>query len=395
MGAPFVSIRARPCTEMNRGRRVSDLERRAPYVEGDCGSCKVPSPCDGISEQNPGSVECPTLVEELPVLRELKPVQRGIIRRLVTMLDTHQDSVVITNPLVRNSPIVHVTQAWQSMCGYGSEEAVGQNPRLTQGEGSDPNTIKGIGVAIQQQRPCKVRLLNYRGAKREPFWNCLTIHPIFHQKELVLFVARLQDYSYRLNKLISLKPAQFCKSSDEHLQCRIRLSELAQARTLARAYSIDASSFDVDGRSNSGGEDEGELLPSLPQRHVKRLTFGRLQLEPEYLLERLRDECAQLQLPCHFSEMVGNCGELMRLEVHQSSGDEHDKESDLNVIMHVMPEGEEGDYGISFTRLRGDTFKFHALFRALRDRLADVIASADELSPVKVVQPKLPVALAH
>merc|ERR1712220_14159 len=51
-----------------------------------------------------------------------------------------------------------------------------------------------------------------------------------------------------------------------------------------------------------------------------------------------------------------------------------------NVIMHVMPEGEEGDYGISFTRLRGDTFKFHALFRALRDRLADVIASADELS---------------
>merc|ERR1711908_7730 len=91
------------------------------------------------------------------------------------------------------------------------------------------------------QRPCKVRLLNYRGAKREPFWNCLTIHPIFHQKELVLFVARLRDYSYRLNKLISLKPAQFCKSSDEHLQCRIRLSELAQARTLARAYSIDAS----------------------------------------------------------------------------------------------------------------------------------------------------------
>jgi len=357
--------------------------------------CKLPS-CDSLPEQDLCTAERGKLAEELPALRELKPVQRLIIRRLVTMLDTQHDSVVITNPLVRNSPIVHVTQAWQAMCGYRTEEAVGQNPRLTQGEGSDPSTIDGIRIAIQQQRACKVRLLNYRGKKREPFWNCLTIHPIFHQKQLVLFAARLQDYSYRLNKLVSLTPSQFCKS-DQHLQCVIRLGEMGRARSLARPIAIDASCDDLDGEApptGSSGSDAGASdneceppPPIVPQRMVKRLTFGRLQLEPEYLLERLRDECAQLQLPCSFNEMVGSCPELMRLEIHQSCGD--DKSSDLSVILHVLPEADAGDYRISFTRLKGDTFKFHTLFRNLRDRLADVIASADEPRPVIMQTPNM------
>lgn len=138
-------------------------------------NCKLPPSCDSLPEQELGSAESDQRAEEVPALRELKPIQHLIIRRFVAMLDTQRDSVVITNPLARNSPIVHVTQAWQAMCGYRSEEAVGQNPSLTQGEGSDPSTIQGIRIAIQQQRSCKVRLLNYRGQEREPFWNCLTV----------------------------------------------------------------------------------------------------------------------------------------------------------------------------------------------------------------------------
>lgn len=207
----------------------------------------------------------------------------------------------------------------------------------------------------------------------------------------MLFAARLQDYSYRLNKLVSLTPAQFCKS-DQHLQCCIRLGKMARARSLARPIAIEATD-DLDceapptGGADADADAEPHCEPPVPQRHVKRLAFGRLQLEPEYLLERLRDECAQLQLPCTFSEMVDS--ELMRLEVHQND----DKAGDLSVILHVMPDAEAGDYRISFTRLRGDTFKFHGLFRAMRERLADVIASSDDPTPRIAQTPK--VALVH
>ena len=60
---------------------------------------------------------------------------------MLPLLDTETDSVVITNPLVANTPIVHVTQAWQAMCGYTTRQACGQNPRLTQGEGTCKGTM--------------------------------------------------------------------------------------------------------------------------------------------------------------------------------------------------------------------------------------------------------------
>ena len=36
------------------------------------------------------------------------------------------------------------------------------------------------------------------------------VQPIFFNRELVLFAARLQDYSHRLSRLVSLTPSQVC-----------------------------------------------------------------------------------------------------------------------------------------------------------------------------------------
>lgn len=313
--------------------------------------------------------------------RQLGPAQRAIIRHLVTLFDTTTDSVVITNPLVEGSPIVHVTEAWQNMCGYRAREAVGQNPRLTQGSGSDANTIAAMRHAISQQQPCKVRLINYRGYSGEPFWNCLTVHPIFYQRQLVLFAARLQDYSYRLTKLISFTPAQFCKAND---RCVIRLSSVRGALSMAQPVRIDAHRLVELGEgaeNEAAGLEEGsdadidktsaDVLPRLPVQHVKRLGLPGLPLEPEYLLDRLQDECSQLQLPCKATEMVAGGAELMRLEVFQQSGQAGG--DGVRAVLHVMGEDAEGHHCISFTRLSGDTFQFHALYRSLRKRLADLI----------------------
>ena len=114
--------------------------------------------------------------EEFAPFQQLSVVQRSIISKIVGMLDTEQDSVVISNPLQPHSPIVYVTNAWQDMCGYNMGQAIGKNPRVTQGEGSDPKTIEGMGRALSNQQACRVRLINYRGGiNHEPFWNCLSV----------------------------------------------------------------------------------------------------------------------------------------------------------------------------------------------------------------------------
>ncbi|EOD13388.1 hypothetical protein EMIHUDRAFT_434603 [Emiliania huxleyi CCMP1516] len=344
--------------------------------------------------------------ESTEAFGQLTPVQKAVIRRMLPLLDTETDSVVITNPLVANTPIVHVTQAWQAMCGYTTRQACGQNPRLTQGEGTCKGTIQALGNALSLRQPCRVRLLNYRGYNREPFWNCLTVHPVFHKRELVLYAARLQDYSYRLNRLVSVSPVQFCKS-DPSLSCRISLAKLGSAGALARpmppsicvgrieeldsgaddSVASDAGAARSEGASSassvngstssSAGADsdvdgEGEVIPCVPLPLVKRLAFPRLALEPEYLRDRLQDECAQLDWQCHTTEIQASGHELVRLELFQQRPGTADV--GVRALVHVLPEQEAGVYSLHITRLSGDTFAYHALFRQLRQRLHDIVA---------------------
>merc|ERR1719231_1441733 len=117
-------------------------------------------------------------------------------------------------------------------------QAVGQNPRLTQGEVTDPETVASMRRALVAQKPCKVRIINYRGYNREPFWNCLSVHPIFFNGTLQLFAARLQDYSYRMSRLVSLSPTQFCKSGDL-FQMRVRLSDVMSAQRFRQPRCVD------------------------------------------------------------------------------------------------------------------------------------------------------------
>jgi len=364
--------------------------------------------------------------ESFATYQQLSVVQRSIIARIIGMLDTEQDSVVISNPLLPQSPIVYVTNAWQDMCGYNMGQAIGRNPRVTQGEGSDPETIRGMGIALSNQQACRVRLVNYRGYNHEPFWNCLSVQPILFRGDLVLFAARLQDYSHRLQRLVSLTPAQFTKCGS-CFQYRVRLSDLHSARSLSQARVVDVTARelgaeivevegdDPDGDAGSARDASGGAAQTqgLPPRHVKRLGFGGLNLEPEYLLDRLRHECNDLGVPCVAQELEVAGTEVMRMEIRGKPGGSSSASSfaplspaataaasttaasvsdvagaegrgtglpgspsaeapGLRAVVHVMPEDDEGTYAISLMRLVGDTFEFHNLYRKLRERLSDI-----------------------
>jgi len=326
-------------------------------------------------EAEGSSLTAPPLLSAPPAYLQLSSLQRAIIQRLRGMLDTSSDSVVITNPLSPQSPIVYVTEAWQEMCGYSMSQAVGQNPRLTQGENTDKETIRGMGIALSERRSCKVRLINYRGYNHEPFWNCLSVHPIFHNHELVLHIAQLHDYSHRLNRLVSHKPVQFCVA-DEHFQRGVPLTSIRGATHLRRPCRLEVNGEHVQTDRGEGGEGvvrlvedtEGPETLKLPTLHVKRLGFFRIGLEPMYLVDRLVDECQQLDLPCQASMSCAGEGEVHRLDVSSTS----EGSGRVSAAVHVMPEDAHGRYCITLTRLQGDTFGYHSLYRTLRQRLQDL-----------------------
>lgn len=377
----------------------------------------------GWQQEGEGSsLTGPPLLSAPPAFMQLTSLQRAIIQRLRGMLNTSTDSVVITNPLRPCSPIVYVTEAWQEMCGYSMTQAVGQNPRLTQGENTDKETIRGMGIALSEKRSCKVRLINYRGYNHEPFWNCLSVrcrplsafalafvspvgamrarkrtardqralgspltsrspavqvHPIFHNNDLVLHIAQLQDYSHRLNRLVTHSPIQFCMA-DEHFQHSVPLTSVVSADHLRRPSRLEVNGRHLLTSQGEGGDEEVRLIEdaeapvalTLPTLHVKRLGFFRIDLEPMYLVDRLKDECEQLDLPCQTSMPDG---EVHRLHI---SSNPDDGSGHVSAALHVMPEDAFGRYCITLTRLQGDTFGYHALYRTLRQRLMDLQGGA-------------------
>jgi hypothetical protein len=225
----------------------------------------------------------------------------------------------------------------------------------------------------------------------------------------VLNVARLQDYSYRMSRLVALNPAQFCKSGDL-FSMRVNIGHLHGAANLSHPRCIDVTSDDLGAGasealttscSDTSESDSGSLsvdAPFLPPRHVKRLGFGGLMLEPEYLLDRLRHECSELSLPVLVSEVRVHGSEVLRMEVSRApaasaaaqgasgtaivpaaavAGPHSPPSLDpdpagFRTLVHVMPEDGNGTYSISLMRLAGDTFDFHSLYRSLRDRLKDI-----------------------
>ena len=128
------------------------------------------------------------------------------------------------------------------MCGFASREAVGCNPRLTQGVGTDASVAADIGRNLARRRACKALMINYRsGCESQPFWVMFTINPVVHQGKILLYVAILQDYTDQLSQMKILQPTQFYRSTEMHQrECRL------EAMTIGRlakptVYEVDAS----------------------------------------------------------------------------------------------------------------------------------------------------------
>ena len=261
-----------------------------------------------------------------------------------------------------DNPIVYVTEPWQQMCGFSYSEAVGKNPRLTQGSNSDPEVVRVISSALSSARACKVQLLNYRsGHADKPFWNVLSINPLVSRGRLMFYVANLQDYSYLMGKLVKLPPSQFCRMAD-HFQRGRRLGKHLSSLELAKPaiYESDES-FPLSLANRDGAADSPSGASAFPT--VKRLGWEQLTLEPEYITNRIVDAMQCIDATYELGERESESGTHFFVNAHVN---------DVTIRLSVT-EDADGHARISSTRVSGDTFAYHDIFRQLRGMLGDAV----------------------
>ena len=87
-------------------------------------------------------------------------------------------AVCLTDPTIKDDPIVFCNRAFESLTGYTEEEILGQNCRFLQGPKTDQDQVGKIRQAVKVESVAVVELLNYR-KDGSTFWNALHLGPIY------------------------------------------------------------------------------------------------------------------------------------------------------------------------------------------------------------------------
>ncbi len=101
------------------------------------------------------------------------------------------EALVMTGP---DRLVQWVSPAFVSMCGYSLEELRGQKlGPLLQGEKTDPTVVARMRTALQEHRPCREKMVNYR-KDGSPYWVDIAITPILDDAgEPLWFIAQEQE----------------------------------------------------------------------------------------------------------------------------------------------------------------------------------------------------------
>nr|AML79493.1 putative LOV domain-containing protein [Cylindrocystis brebissonii] len=115
----------------------------------------------------------------------------GVCSSLMLHLIRIQQSFVLADPHLPDMPIVHASELFLELSGYPAEEVIGRNCRFLQGPGTDSAAVQELREAVKAEKPCTVRLLNYRKCGT-PFWNSLHISPVRRHDGKVAFFCGVQ-----------------------------------------------------------------------------------------------------------------------------------------------------------------------------------------------------------
>ncbi|MGM0564625.1 MAG: EAL domain-containing protein [Pseudomonadota bacterium] len=115
---------------------------------------------------------------------ELRMLKRGV--------EASTSGIVMVDVQADDMPLVYVNPAFCNITGYSSHEVLGRNCRLLQGEGTCRDSIEKIRQALRDRHETQVVLRNYR-KDGTPFWNQLTLAPVFDDSDHCTHYVGIQE----------------------------------------------------------------------------------------------------------------------------------------------------------------------------------------------------------
>nr|AHZ63924.1 phototropin [Nephroselmis olivacea] len=184
----------------------------APAVEDVAESIMSAESSDAVKESDP---------------RKLPPRPRMALDLATTVERIHQN-FVISDPHLPDCPIVFASDAFLELTGYSREEVLGRNCRFLQGPDTDKRAVRETRKALDTNTECTVRLLNYTKQGR-PFWNMLTMAPVFGADNQVRFFLGVQIDVSVLGQKGEVLPPDWTKTASEDNKTAVLGKQAAQA----------------------------------------------------------------------------------------------------------------------------------------------------------------------
>jgi PAS domain S-box-containing protein len=153
------------------------------------------------------------------------------------------DCYCLTNPRLRENPIILVSPGFEKITGYPRHQIIGRNCRFLQGPGTSPQSVQRIRNALNKGESSTELLVNYR-LDGTPFFCLLTIIPIRDSSgAVVYFIGGQTNVS---GQFMGSKGLQFL---GEEVSSR-ESSKKAEGSQFLTHYGRSNSSTSADSRSD-------------------------------------------------------------------------------------------------------------------------------------------------
>jgi PAS domain S-box-containing protein len=259
-------------------------------------------------------------------------------------MDEAQVGICICDVREPNEPLVYVNDGFERVTGYDTEELLGRNCRMLQGERTDPATTRRFRAAIDAEEPVVAELVNYR-RDGTPFWNRVHLAPVDDETGAVThYVGFQQDVTERK------RTEQLIRVLNRVLRHNLRNDVNAFLGWTDQLNAGDGGDVDAERRIERVAEDL--LTTSERARELER--YARRErtperLDPEALLAgvvdatRERWPAATIRLSVRTDPETGICAgaELERaVEELVENAVKHDQSAEPSVAVKAEADGE-------------------------------------------------------
>ncbi|XP_078180915.1 phototropin 1 [Carex rostrata] len=244
-----------------------------------------------------------------------KEMRKGI--DLATTLERIEKNFVITDPRLPDNPIIFASDSFLELTEYSREEILGRNCRFLQGPETNPDTVKKIRDAIDNQRDVTVQLINYTKSGKK-FWNLFHLQPMRDQKGEVQYFIGVQ-----LDGTEHVEPLHNCIPEDTAKEGFKLVKETAENVNLAVKELPDANMTPEDLWTNHS-------KTVLPKPHKKSNSSWRA-------IEKILEKGEQISLK-HFRPVkslgAGDTGSVHLVELTETGEFFAMKAMDKNVMLN-------------------------------------------------------------